>query len=108
MTTKTIKIADDFSKFPGGRYVLDGPASGEEFRNDHLIPALKVADRVIVNFDGVAGYAASFLEEAFGGAVIELGLEFVKRRLVIDVSDDPNLSLIVQNFMNKAAVSVGN
>lgn len=103
MKTRDISIAKEFSKFPGGRSRVDGPASGEEFREQHLIPALKTHDKVVVDFDGVAGYAASFLEEAFGGAVALLGLNYVNSRLVIKVSDDPNLSLIIQSFMEKAA-----
>lgn len=69
MTTKTINIAKDFSRFPGGRYRSDGPHSGEEFRDDVLAPALKTGTSVILVLDGVAGLPSSFQEEAFGGLV---------------------------------------
>lgn len=72
---KTIAIASEFSRYPGGRYRDDGPHSGEEFRDDHLVPALDAARQqegvVVVLLDGTAGYASSFLEEAFGGLVRE-------------------------------------
>ena len=71
MNTKTINIAEDFSRYPSGRYVSDGLFSGEEFRNDILAPALKDNDKVIVILDGVNGYPSSFTEEAFGGLVRE-------------------------------------
>lgn len=62
-----IDIARDFSPYPGGRLRTDGPASGEEFRDDRLIPALKRSETVDVVLDGAMGLPPSFLEEAFGG-----------------------------------------
>ncbi|MBU2848594.1 STAS-like domain-containing protein [Acidithiobacillus ferriphilus] len=67
--TKTIYIADDFSTTPAGRYKSDGQFSGEKFRDDILMPALKTHDIVIVNLDNTIGYGSSFLEEAFGGII---------------------------------------
>lgn len=68
-----ISVADEFSRYPGGRFRADGDASGEEFRDDYLLPKLRDArdssGQVTVRLDGVAGYPASFLEEAFGGLV---------------------------------------
>ena len=69
MTVKIIHVREDFTEFPGGRYREDGTFSGEEFRNDFLIPALDNFDQVLVQLDGTAGYPSSFLEEAFGGLV---------------------------------------
>lgn len=69
--TKTIVIARNFSRFPAGRFREDGDASATAFRDDLLVPALKDGEDVEVVFDGVAGFAASFLEEAFGGLVLE-------------------------------------
>lgn len=68
-----IDVAIDFSPTPGGRLRKHGPSSGEEFRTKVLVPALKVAishgSQLVVRLDGTAGYAGSFLEEAFGGLV---------------------------------------
>jgi len=68
-----INIADEFAVYPGGRYRKDGPFSGEEFRDDLLVPVLKGLgkgyDRVIVILDGVKGFAGSFLDEAFAGLI---------------------------------------
>ena len=69
-TMKTISIADDFSRFPAGRFREDGEASGAAFR-DLLAAPLQNAENVEVVFDGVAGFGSSFLEEAFGGLVRE-------------------------------------
>ena len=69
--TKIIVIARDFSKFPAGRFREDSDASATAFRDDLLVDALSNGEDVEVVFDGVAGFAASFLEEAFGGLVRE-------------------------------------
>lgn len=62
-----LNIAQDFSRYPAGRYKDDGPYSGEEFRDDILIPLMNKGDKVIISLDGVRGYGSSFLEESFGG-----------------------------------------
>lgn len=64
-----IKVAEQFSRFPAGRFITDGPYSGELFRRKFLEPALKASGDVIVDLDGARGYGSSFLEEAFGGLV---------------------------------------
>ena len=69
MTTRTINIATEFSQTPAGRFVTDGPFSGERFRNEILVPALRSSDEVVVDMSDVFGYGSSFLEEAFGGLV---------------------------------------
>lgn len=67
---KVINVAHDFSRYPAGRYVSDGPYSGEEFRTRFLLPAYQESTtRVVIEFDGARGYGSSFLEEAFGGLV---------------------------------------
>jgi hypothetical protein len=70
MEPKVINIEKEFGRYPAGRYAADGPYSGETFREEHLIPAIKSgAAKIIIEFDGARGYASSFLEEAFGGLV---------------------------------------
>lgn len=66
---KNINVATDFSRYPAGRYMSDGPYSGERFRNEFLRPVLDSKDTAIIELDGVRGYGSSFLEEAFGGLV---------------------------------------
>lgn len=81
-SSDTIDVASDFSRTPGGRYYSDGPASGEKFREEFLLPALKQHEIVTINLDGTRGYPSSFLEEAFGGAIRKLRItenEFFRR-----------------------------
>ena len=69
MKDMNIYVAKDFSKMPCVRSRDDGKKSGEEFRDDILLPALKANDRVTVDLNGVLTLGSSFLEEAFGGLV---------------------------------------
>ena len=87
-----ISLARDFSRFPAGRYLADGPFSGQEFREKHLVPALKKlgrAGRLVVDLDGVEGTGSSFLDEAFGGLVRDEGMEksFLNERLEIRATE---------------------
>lgn len=64
-----INIANQYSPFPGGRYISDGEHSGEDFRTRFLVPALDAGKKIVLELDGTRGYGSSFLEEAFGGLV---------------------------------------
>ncbi len=63
----------DHTRSPGGRYQRDGNFSGEWFRDQILVPALRAAitakEKLFVELDGTSGYGSSFLEEAFGGLI---------------------------------------
>jgi hypothetical protein len=64
-------LLSDFTPFPGFRYKTQTPdASGEEFRNNVLIPALDKHNEIVVDLDtGIQnrdGILPSFLNEAFG------------------------------------------
>ena len=107
--TKTIVIAQDFSKFPAGRYRGDGEASGAAFR-DLLVDALNGSERVLVVFDGVAGFGSSFLEEAFGGLVREHHMDkaFLDQHLHLR-TEDPDLADFVklaERYIEEAAQAV--
>ncbi|RDE87454.1 STAS-like domain-containing protein [Aggregatibacter kilianii] len=65
----TIVYVKEFSTTPGARYRHLGKASGEEFRDDILVPAFERDKDLIVDLDGVRGYGSSFLDEAFAGLV---------------------------------------
>lgn len=90
MTAKTIKVVEDFSAKPKGRYhPEDGDSSGERFRDEYLIPELTKAireDRVlIVDLGGYNRYGPSFIDEAFGAlaSIANFDLEDLNKHLVI-------------------------
>lgn len=64
-------VAPQFA-YQGPRFRDLGPNSGEEFRDDYLIPWLiekQGNNRPVIDFAGTRMFSPSFLEEAFGGAV---------------------------------------
>jgi hypothetical protein len=106
----TIEIGKDFSRTPGGRYISDGPDSGQLFRQRLLAPALRAAvsrnGPVTVILDGPRGYLSSFIEEAFGGLVRKEGFtaNALKRFLqikTVDVFYDP-YKLLALKYISEA------
>lgn len=83
-----ISVAKQFSETPSGRYLTDGPFSGERFRDELLYPNLMKFDSVEIDLDGTLGYGSSFLEEAFGGLIREkkISLDVLKQKLHINSS----------------------
>jgi hypothetical protein len=77
-------IAKQFTRTPAGRYKVDGPYSGERFREEVLLPVLESGNQIAVDLDGAVGFGSSFLEEAFGG-LVRAGVpeSDLKKRLVI-------------------------
>jgi len=67
---KIVNIGAEFSKFPGGRFLSDGPFSGEAFCMKYT-QVIRENDEVIFQLDDTAGYSSAFLEEAFGGLVCD-------------------------------------
>lgn len=104
-----IKISKDFSDTPGGRYKSEGEYSGEEFRDNILIPqydkAIEQGKKLVVNLDGCYGLATSFLEEAFGGLVRKKKDRKILDILEITSSDRPNLREKVISYINEANIN---
>jgi hypothetical protein len=106
-----IRVADDFSATPFGRYRADGPESGQVFREEHLLPALSKHERVVLDVDGVAGLPSSFWEEAIGG-LIRAGLQAddVRSKLEIETTDS-DLKVYVRlgwRYLDEAAQKAKN
>jgi hypothetical protein len=91
-----LRIADDFSETPFGRYKDDGPESGELFRDNYLIPALKTHSRVRLILDGVEGLPSSFWEEVMGGLIRHgWSVADVRDKLEL-VTEEPDLKTYVR------------
>lgn len=86
----TIVIAKDFNEYTGYRYKSQSPgSSGEEFREEFLLPSIKKHTSVKVNLNGVQNrILPSFLEEAFAGLarIKKWDLETFKKHIEI-ISD---------------------
>ncbi len=97
-----INVAEDFSRYPAGRYVSDGPYSGEQFRRLFLMPTLAQQREITIVLDGVRGYGSSFLEEAFGGLVREGYSSEEILSLITIVTSDPSLEFEVHEYIEHA------
>ena len=98
----------DFTSTPGPRMIQDGPHSGEEFRDKHLLPKFQkaVEEGVCLNviLEETKGYASSFLEEAFGG-LIRKGCrkKDVKKYLKNHSTDRPWYVCEVRRYIDQAS-----
>ena len=99
----SINIAKEFSRYPAGRYELDGNYNGEKFRSTFLVEPLKQKAHVKIIFDGARGYGSSFLEEAFGGLI---RLKFSKNEILetfeFESNDDPTLPDEIVGYIDDA------
>jgi hypothetical protein len=98
-----IKIARDFSIYPGPRKRNDGPYSGEQFREIFLEPLFETnsLEIIIIDLDGVEGYSTTFLEEVFGGLARKFGKFIVLKRLEFISKDEPLLVQEIINYIEK-------
>ncbi len=92
---KTIYLKD-FTRLPGGRtrsVNKNAGHSGEEWREQVLVPELKAAierDEILnVNLDDVAGWPASFLDASFADLLDHFSFDNMKKYLQIECKEDP-------------------
>jgi hypothetical protein len=105
---RRIKFAKEFADCPGGRYRRYGQFSGEAFREDFLKPAIDSNDEVIVEMDGVIGFPASFLDEAFGILAEQVGGDVINRKLKIELTDNRVARAQIDDCIRKHLEGEGN
>ena len=92
---KKICISKEYSETLGARYIEEGKFSGEDFRENFLLPrfqeALSNGETIQINLDGGYGNPVSFVEEAFGGLARKYGTEKVLKVLSFESNDEPSL-----------------
>ena len=92
-------------RFQGPRYIELGDASGQEFREDHLIPwldSLKNNEPAIVDFAGTRAYSPSFLDESFAGAIRENEKNREKLNHVSFINIDPTWHKKLKEYIQEA------
>lgn len=102
MSIIKINISKDFTPTPGGRYIKDGPFSGEEFREKFLEKFFNDRNfkgEIEIILDGTYGYATSFLEETFGGLSRKYGKDIVKSKIKLISNDEPSLITEISNYI---------
>jgi hypothetical protein len=89
-----LHIKEDYTEYPGLRYIDISINSGEDFYhsllNKKFYEALSQEKKLELNFDGVAGYPPSFLDESIGNLVYDFGLESVQNNLEIISNEEPS------------------
>jgi len=84
----------NYTEYPGPRYCIQGDHSGEDFYHDILNEAFENAVskgfKLIIDLDGTAGYASSFLDEAFGNLVYDFSFTVVEPNIVIISNQEPD------------------
>ncbi|MGM0769960.1 MAG: STAS-like domain-containing protein [Pseudomonadota bacterium] len=103
--SKTIKVTEQFSKSPFGRYhPTDGPNSGQRFRDEFLAPALKEGEPVVVDLSGYNRYGPSFIDEAFGGLIRKSGIDYktIENLLTIQHDQDEYYVALAWSRIKKA------
>lgn len=93
MDDKIVIKVSEFSRYPTGRYREHSNSSGEEFRDDYLLPALKKSSSVVIILDGTEGYGSSFLDEAFAQIPEsnDFSLKDIRGRVEFVSESDPSL-----------------
>jgi len=88
----------DFSSFPAGRKISDGPFSAEAFRTQILVPALREKGMVCVCLDDTMGIASSFLEELFGGLVAIEGFSARELQFKLRIMSEEDETLALESW----------
>jgi hypothetical protein len=100
-----LSIAKEFSRTPGPRFKNEGKYSGEAFLEvlrERFKKARELNTRLLVDLDGAAGYATSFLEAAFGGLAREEDQQVVLETLAFKSEDEPDLVEEIKQYIREA------
>lgn len=97
----------EFTTTPGPRFKEDGHYSGQEFREDYLLPryleAVKSGACLHVILKATKGYASSFLEEAFGGLVRQgYKKSEIRKHLKVHSNDRPWYEPEIYSYIDEA------
>jgi len=94
-------IIADYSEYPGPRYCIQGDHSGEDFYhtrlNGEFFIALENHMKLTIELDGTAGFASSFLDEAFGNLVFDFSSDTVKSNIIIISNQEPDWKEMIMN-----------
>ena len=96
----------DYTEYPGPRYKSQGVNSGEDFYHSVLKGLFEqVVEKndtgentlLVIDLDSTAGYASSFLDEAFGNLSYDFGKEKVSKYLRFKSKEEPDWITIIMN-----------
>lgn len=104
MKMKEMNFVNEFTDMPLGRYITDGPYSGERFREEFLVPKLqqlKNEEQLLLDLSNAFGFGSSFLEECFGGIIRKqyFSLGDLNKKLILKCDDDPMTIAQIETYM---------
>ena len=97
---RTIIVKDEFTEYPGLRHCEISDDSGEEFYHKVLNKAFKEAldnkEKLLIDLDGTAGYAPSFVDESFGNLIFDFTKEIVVKTIEFKSLEEPSWIKIIR------------
>ncbi|MBT3399664.1 MAG: STAS-like domain-containing protein [Rhodospirillaceae bacterium] len=100
-----IHISEDFTDVPGPRFRHEGDFSGEQFRQDFLVPTLRIGEKTVIDLNDTEGYGSSFLEEAFGGLIREEHFSLSTLKALIELmSRDETWIAQIWSYVEEASI----
>jgi hypothetical protein len=100
LTMSHISVLTNFSDEPGLRHCDISDQSGEAFYHLVLNPAFgecyNKGELLTIDLDNTAGYASSFLDEAFGNLVYDFGLNEIKNKVKIISTQEPHWKEMIE------------
>jgi hypothetical protein len=98
------KFAEQYTKYPGGRFERLGTYSGEDFREKVLRKIFESPDASI-EIDAtnvITSFSPSFLDECFGHLAHEYGMEVFKEKVKLFSNDNPELTEKMMYYVKRA------
>jgi hypothetical protein len=95
---------EEYTEYPGGRFVRLGPFSGEDFRETVLREIFETGKKIEIDATGVVtSFSPSFLDEAFGTLAKEYGYERFLETVTLFSTDNPQLTEKMLYYVKRAA-----
>jgi hypothetical protein len=101
----SIKVATDFSRYPGGRFKQSSDCSGEEFREKFLEPHLVEDSSFAIDLNNLFAIPPSFLDESFGKIIEQIGVNEFQRRFTLHLDDDDDAKRELKDIIRRRGES---
>ena len=96
------KFVEQYSAYPGGRFIKLGKYSGEDFRETVLRDIFVSNKKINIDATGIAtSFSPSFLDEAFRPLAEEYGLAKFNNTVKFFATDNPSLNEKMMFYVTK-------
>lgn len=101
----TVIYLKEYSVSLGGRTRNDSNFSSDYFREEILIPKLKLG-KVIVDFDGIEGVSSSWMYGSFSSLQLDYSLSYLKNNLEIKCEEDNTIPMEIWSYIEEVKVII--